>query len=62
MPKMPIILSIMTLATVSAVLLRTGNSTANLVSWSIVERTYFHSIPAADVDTDLYSTKSTDLR
>ena len=60
---MLIILSIMALATtVSSVLLRTGSSTANLVRWSIMEITYLHSIPAAEVDTDLYSTKSTDIR
>ena len=53
--------SIMALATVSAILLRTGNSIANLVRWSIIEKTYLHSIPAAEVDTDLYSTKSTDI-
>ena len=27
----------------------------------IIERTYLHSIPAAEVDTDLFSTKSTDI-
>ena len=59
---MLIILSIMALATALAVLLRTGNSTTNLVRWSIIERTYILLIPAADVDTDLYSTKSTDIR
>ena len=52
--------SMMAWATVSAALIRTGTSTANRVRWSIIERTYLHSIPAAEVDTDLYSTKSTD--
>ena len=51
------ILSVMALATVSAVLLRTGNSTANLVRWSIIEKTCLHSMSAAEVDTDLYSTR-----
>ena len=60
-PKMLIIISIMALATVPAALSRTGHNTTNLVRWSIIERTYLHSIPAAKVDTDLYSTKSTDI-
>ena len=46
------------LATVLAALIRTGNWTANCVKWSIIEITYLHSIPT-EVDTDLYSTKST---
>ena len=37
------------------------NSTANRVRWSIIERMYLHSIPAAEGDTDLYSTKLTDI-
>ena len=61
MPKMLISPSIMALATVSAVLLRTSNSYANLVKWSIIDRTYLYSIPAAEVDTDLYFTKSADI-
>ena len=57
--KILFILSIMALATVFAILLRTGSSTANLGRWSIMRRMYLHSILAAEVDTDLCSTKST---
>ena len=53
--------SIMAWATVLAALLRIGSSIANRVKWSIIKRTYLHSVPAAEVDTDLYSTKSTDI-
>ena len=58
---MPIIRSIMAWATVSAALLLTGNSTANRVRWSMIKKTYLYSFPAAEVDTDLYSVKSTDI-
>ena len=61
-PKMLIFPSNMALVVVSAGLLRTGHSTANLVRWSIIERMYLQSIPAAEVDTGSYSTKSTDIR
>ena len=50
--KIRIIRSITARTIVSAVLLRTGYSTVNCIRWSIIEVTYFHSIPAAVADTD----------
>ena len=53
--------SIMALATVSAALFGIGVSNVNLVRWSIMERTILHLTPAAEIASDLYSTKSTEL-
>ena len=52
--------SIMALATISAALLGIDVSSVNLVRWSIMERTIWHFSLAAEIDSDLYSTKSTE--
>ena len=49
--------SMITLATASADLLRIGVKIAYRVKWSIMDRTYLHCAPTADVEIVLYSTK-----
>jgi len=51
----------MAFATVSGDLFGIGVSNVNLVRWSIIERTILHLTPAAEIDSDLYSTKSTEI-
>ena len=60
---MLIIPPMMARATVSAALSRTGNSTAKRVRWSIIEREDIFAFDPCgyEVDTDLYSTKSTHI-
>ena len=53
--------SIMALATISAALLGIDVSSVNLVRWSIMKRTILHLTPAAEIDSNLYSTKSTEI-
>ena len=51
----------MAFATVSADLLGMSVSNVNLVRSSMMERTILHLTPAAEIDSDLYSTKSTEI-
>ena len=53
--------SIMAFATVSADLLGMSVSNVNLVRSSMMERTILHLTPAFEIDSDLYSTKSTEI-
>ena len=61
-PKMPMMRLIMACATVTADLLGIGVNTVNRVRWPIMEITYLHRTPAAETDSALYSTKSTEIR
>ena len=51
----------MAFATVPADLFGIGVSSANLVRWYTMERTTLHLTPAAETDSDLFSTRSTQI-
>lgn len=47
------------LATIGSTCSGIGASSVNLVGWSIIETTTLRLTPVAEIDFDLYSTKST---